>query len=109
MKMIKMGLNIQCKFNCLFSSYCTGIPPKGYIDPDQIEWLRPEDMTDETPMFIDDGPAPNDVKQGKIGDCWFIGALSVLATRDELLRGGIGKIEVGPDFEADAEIADKFS
>ena len=28
------------------------------------------------------------MKQGRIGDCWFIGALSVLATRDELLRGG---------------------
>jgi len=28
------------------------------------------------------------VKQGQIGDCWLIGALSVLATRDELLRGG---------------------
>lgn len=29
----------------------------------------------------------NEVKQGALGDCWFIGALSVLATRDELLRG----------------------
>jgi len=31
------------------------------------------------------------VKQGKIGDCWFIGALSVIATRDELLRGSDGR------------------
>jgi hypothetical protein len=23
-----------------------------------------------------------------LGDCWFIGALSVIATQDELIRGG---------------------
>ena len=60
-------------------------------------------------MFFDDGPAPNDVTQGKLGDCWFIGALSVLATRDDLLRGGIGFIEIGPDFEVTPEIAEMFS
>jgi len=33
------------------------------------------------------GASANDVEQGAIGDCWFIGAMSVLATRDELLVG----------------------
>jgi hypothetical protein len=34
-------------------------------------------------MFLDaDGAGTNDVVQGAIGDCWFIGALSVLATED---------------------------
>lgn len=33
------------------------------------------------------------MRQGEIGDCWLIGALSVLATRDELLRGGVAKIK----------------
>ncbi len=45
--------------------YCNGTAPKGYIDPDSIEWLQPEDFIDDSkqdPMFIDDGPAPNDVK-----------------------------------------------
>ncbi len=51
-------------------------------------------------MFIIDGASANDVKQGKIGDCWLISALSVLATRDELLRGGIGKLEVSNNFDA---------
>jgi hypothetical protein len=30
-----------------------------------------------------------DVKQGSLGDCWFIGALSVLATRDEKIMGDL--------------------
>jgi hypothetical protein len=52
------------------------------------------------------------VKQGKMGNCWFIGALSVLATRDDLLRGEIADIDMSrknKDFKADAKIADDFS
>lgn len=48
-------------------------------------------------MFINEGASANDVKQGKIGDCWLISALSVLATRDELLTGGM---VITPDFHA---------
>ena len=32
--------------------------------------------------------ASNEVLQGYLGDCWFISALSVLADRDDLIRGG---------------------
>lgn len=91
--------------------YYTGEPPRGYPDPEGIEWLRPEDFCSETekPMFIDDGASANDVKQGSIGNCWFISALSVLATRDELLRGGVGEVSVSTSFKATQEIALKFS
>jgi hypothetical protein len=35
-----------------------------------------------------DDAASNEVLQGDLGDCWFISALSVLADRDDLIRGG---------------------
>jgi len=42
----------------------------------------------------------NDVVQGALGNCWFIGALSVIATRDELLMGKLEK-PATEDFEID--------
>ena len=44
------------------SMYMTGVPPKGYADPEQIVWMRPEDYANERPQFIADGVGANDVK-----------------------------------------------
>jgi|LauGreDrversion4_2_1035121.scaffolds.fasta_scaffold119917_1 hypothetical protein len=66
------------------------------MDPENIEWRRPEEYWDDPmdpPRFFKSGASANDVKQGYIGDCWFISALSVLASRDELLKGVKSKIE----------------
>ena len=88
------------------SLYFNGEGPKGYRKADDIIWLRPEDYCDERAQFIDDGAGSNDVKQGEIGDCWFIGALSVLATKDELLRGGASQLKnLGEDCEVDNKLA----
>jgi hypothetical protein len=53
------------------------------------KWGRPEDVDNQNdvPAFIHGGAGASDVEQGEIGDCWFIGALSTLAARDELLIG----------------------
>jgi calpain len=70
--------------------YATGEAPPGYIKPEQIEWLRPDEIVgDNNYSFTSSEASSNEVIQGALGDCWFIGALSVLATRDELLIGGL--------------------
>jgi len=52
-----------------------------------VEWTAPE-----APDFIRDGMSINDIKQGyEIGDCWFLAALSSLASRRERLSFVIQK------------------
>ena len=48
-------------------------------------WLRPTEFC-QAPALIKDGVAAGDVCQGQLGDCWFLGALSVVASRLELLQ-----------------------
>lgn len=77
--------------------YKTGeVPRKGYTEPKDVDWVYAQDLTDidkktgkRIPVqFVDDGVASDDCIQGNLGDCWLISAMSVLATRDELLIGG---------------------
>ena len=83
-----------------FSLYLNGAPMKGHMEPNMIDWYRMTEISpEESPKFIDDGVESNDVMQGAIGDCWFISALSVLATKDYLLRG-----EFNPNILNDGEI-----
>ena len=73
--------------------------------------MRPEEYLDEgvTPKFVKGDASANEVKQGALGDCWFIGALSVLATRDELLRGCAEAVPPEMVNLIDAEIANLLS
>ena len=63
-------------------------PNPHFPDPANIEWRSPSDWIPDA-KFFDESISSNDVVQGQLGDCWLIGALSVLATRDELLTGGV--------------------
>jgi len=51
----------------------------------------------------------NEVVQGAIGNCWFIGALSVIATRDELIRGGSNIVDIEDSARVDANVANHLS
>ena len=56
------------------------------INLDYVQWYSIKEINDEATFFYD-GTESNDVMQGALGDCWFISALSVIATKDYLLRG----------------------
>ncbi|OMJ71945.1 hypothetical protein SteCoe_29734 [Stentor coeruleus] len=50
-----------------------------------IQWRRPEEFF-QGDFKIFDNIEPNDIKQGKLGDCWFMCALASLAERPELVE-----------------------
>jgi len=49
-----------------------------------VSWKRPPEFTKNPRLFVD-GIESGDVIQGGLGDCYFLGALSVVATRKDLL------------------------
>ena len=66
-----------------------------------IEWYSLTQICEDAKFFAD-GPESNDVVQGSLGNCCFVSALSVLATKDYLLRG-----EFSPNILDDGEIDDE--
>jgi len=87
------------------------IPTLGYPEPETIAWLTADEICEggPPPQFIDAGAGAGDVKQGTIGDCWFVSALSVLVTRDELLTGGRAGMKYDKDMIIDKETASSLS
>lgn len=87
------------------------IPAPGYPEPNTIKWVNAKDICGPgtKPKFVDQGAGANDVRQGTLGDCWFIGALSVIATRDELLRGGSQGMTLSKNMIIDKQIASALS
>mmetsp|Transcript_562 Transcript_562/g.1217 ORF Transcript_562/g.1217 Transcript_562/m.1217 type:complete len:237 (+) Transcript_562:45-755(+) len=50
-------------------------------------WLRPRDiLRGEEPLLFKDTVSPSDVIQGKLQDCWFLGALSIVVSKPGLLQ-----------------------
>eukprot|EP00347_Sterkiella_histriomuscorum_P015188 403357982 len=98
-----------------FAMYRSGQVPeylrgsKDTVYPEQVEFTRCEDISEEGCHFMIKGAGANDVIQGKLGNCWFIGALSVLATRDEFLLGIPGNIKDPTQVKMDSNLIQKFS
>lgn len=73
------------------SLFIGGDIPEGHIPFSMVEWLRPSEfvvrLTDgKSPQLFVDGADAGDVIQGALGDCWFLSALSTVASRKDLLR-----------------------
>ena len=85
------------------SLYGEGDVPPGNPRDTNVEWYPLSDISDSA-QFFSDGVESNDVIQGCLGDCWFISALSVIATKDYLLRG-----EFSDDILSDKKIDEEES
>jgi len=48
-------------------------------------WKRPTELSQNPKLFVD-GVEAGDVIQGALGDCYFLGSISVIATRKDLLQ-----------------------
>eukprot|EP01114_Cavostelium_apophysatum_P007275 TRINITY_DN1929_c0_g1_i1.p1 TRINITY_DN1929_c0_g1~~TRINITY_DN1929_c0_g1_i1.p1 ORF type:complete len:718 (-),score=206.71 TRINITY_DN1929_c0_g1_i1:60-2213(-) len=64
-----------------FALYKTGTGPHTKV----AQWKRPSEFCPDPKLFVD-GVEAGDVIQGALGDCYFLGALSVVATRKDLLE-----------------------
>jgi len=76
--------------------YKDGCPPeKGYPLPANIIWRNMHEIVGKNkhPKFLQNGISATDVVQGELGDCWLISAMSSLASRDNLLVGGVENMD----------------
>ena len=75
------------------SLYFKDTDPRRKEESKDVVWLRPHQISkSKKPRFFDSKVLSSDVQQGSLGDCWFISAMSVIATKENYLRGNLQKI-----------------
>lgn len=71
----------------------------GFEDYKEVTWMRPGEICKDA-RFELDGISRFNVKQGGLGDCWFLAALSSLAENAKLFRKVVPKYN-DSDFSKD--------
>ena len=91
------------------SLYTTGEAPKGYVKAELIWWLRPNEMEENTGCltFRNENIHTSEVLQGALEDCWFIGALSLLSSRKDLLNGDLSW-KISKDFACNSKTTNEM-
>ncbi|XP_021342177.1 calpain-A-like [Mizuhopecten yessoensis] len=53
-----------------------------------ILWKRPKDLVEEwqKPFLVQDGVTRDDIKQGILGDCWFLSACAAVSQRENFMK-----------------------
>eukprot|EP00928_Gymnodinium_smaydae_P025547 TRINITY_DN20305_c0_g1_i1.p1 TRINITY_DN20305_c0_g1~~TRINITY_DN20305_c0_g1_i1.p1 ORF type:complete len:687 (-),score=109.67 TRINITY_DN20305_c0_g1_i1:65-2125(-) len=59
---------------------------QGFGGKHDVEWKRAADFMASPSLFGEEGPLPNDVGQGAVGDCYFLAALAAMAENPERIR-----------------------
>ncbi|XP_034146145.1 calpain-10 isoform X3 [Esox lucius] len=70
-----------CEESSLFSDYSTPIAKF----QDDITWLRPQEIC-QAPTLFPENPNEGHAKQGTLGDCWFLCALTILVKNQHLMN-----------------------
>jgi hypothetical protein len=74
------------------SIYASGAPPsRSYPDPASLAWARVVDDKGHAAQPWYKGATSTDPKQGQLGNCWLISAMSLIATRDGEVDGAGGR------------------
>lgn len=64
--------------------YFGELTPNGYPDPKHVVWRHIEETGEKT-YFMENGSSYGQVRQGNLGDRWFLGALALIAMKKQLL------------------------
>lgn len=76
--------------------FCDPDFPPGYralfcspgMSDQNVTWLRPQELLEEgqVPELMVDGVTRDDIKQGILGDCWFLSACAAVSQQDSCMK-----------------------